>query len=123
YAHAAGRRSVAGGAPMDADTIFWIASMTKAVTSVAALQQVEQGRLTLDGDLSGLITEFRDLKVLDGFDADGRPRLRPARGAVTLRRLLAHTSGFGYAFTSPELARYGESLGRPLLDGASDRMP
>jgi CubicO group peptidase (beta-lactamase class C family) len=118
YTHAAGRRAVDADAPMDAETIVWLASMTKAIVSVAALQQVEQGRLSLDGDLSGLIPEFRDLKVLDGFDAEGAPRLRPARTAVTLRRLLSHTSGFGYAFTSPELNRYGETLGRPLLDGS-----
>jgi methyl acetate hydrolase len=118
YAHAAGRRAVDADAPMDADTIVWLASMTKAVVSVAALQQVEQGRLTLDGDLAGLVPEFRDLQVLDGFDAEGAPRLRPARGPVTLRQLLSHTSGFGYAFTSPDLGRYGETLGRPLLDGS-----
>jgi methyl acetate hydrolase len=118
YAHAAGRRAVDADAPMDADTIVWLASMTKAVVSVAALQQVEQGSLTLDNDLAGLIPEFRDLKVLEGFDSEGAPRLRPARTPVTLRRLLAHTSGFGYAFTSPDLSRYGETLGRPLLDGS-----
>ncbi|MFN9926309.1 MAG: serine hydrolase domain-containing protein, partial [Phenylobacterium sp.] len=65
YTHAAGRRAVDADAPMDAETIVWLASMTKAIVSVAALQQVEQGRLSLDGDLSGLIPEFRDLKVLD----------------------------------------------------------
>jgi CubicO group peptidase (beta-lactamase class C family) len=118
YAHAAGRRAVDADAPMDADTIVWLASMTKAVTSVAALQQVEQGRLSLDGDLSGLIPEFRDLKVLDGFGADGAPQFRPAQRAITLRQLLSHTSGFGYAFTSPELGRYGDTLDRPLLDGS-----
>lgn len=118
YNHAAGRRAVDADATMDADTLVWLASMTKAVTSVAALQQVEQGRLTLDGDLAALIPEFRDLKVLDGFETDGSPRLRPARNPVTLRHLLSHTSGFGYAFTSPELNRYGETLDRPLLDGS-----
>ncbi|HZZ66720.1 MAG TPA: serine hydrolase domain-containing protein, partial [Phenylobacterium sp.] len=87
FQHAAGLRAVDEAAPMDATTVFWIASMTKAIVSVAALQLVERGQLTLDGDLSGLIPDFKDLQVLT---PDG---LRPARGAVTLRQLLTHTSG------------------------------
>ena len=111
YAHAAGRRAIGGDAAMDAGTIFWIASMTKAVASVAALQLVEQGKLSLDGDLSELLPDLKDLQVLEGIDAAGAPKLRPARGAVTLRQLLTHTSGFGYGFTSAELAAYAQTPG------------
>ena len=100
YEHAAGARALGGAAPMDAATVFWIASMTKAVVSAAALQLVERGKLTLDGDLCGLVPDFRDLQVLT-------PRgLRPAKGAPTLRQLLTHTSGFAYGFTSAELAAW-----------------
>ena len=111
YQHAAGVRGRGGDAAMDAGTVFWIASMTKAVVSAAALQLVEQGKLSLDGDLSDLLPDLRNLQVLEGIGPDGAPRLRPARGAVTLRQLLTHTSGFGYGFTSPALAAYGQTPG------------
>ena len=111
YTHAAGARTAGGDAAMDTGTVFWIASMTKAVVSVAALQLVEQGRLSLDGDLSDLLPDLKGLEVLEGMGADGKPRLRPAQGVVTLRQLLTHTSGFGYGFTSPELAAYGQTPG------------
>ncbi len=113
YEHAAGVRTVGEPAVMDAATVFWIASMTKAVVSLAALQLVERGKLSLDGDLSDLLFDLKGLEVLDGVDAAGAPRLRPANGAVTLRRLLTHTSGFAYAFTSPELIAFAQATGAP----------
>jgi CubicO group peptidase (beta-lactamase class C family) len=100
YEHAAGVRAVGGVAAMDAQTVFWIASMTKAVVSIAALQLVERGKLTLDGDLTGLMPDFADLQVLT---PEG---LRLAKGVVTLRQLLTHTSGFAYGFTSAELTAW-----------------
>jgi methyl acetate hydrolase len=66
---------------------------------------VERGKLSLDGDLIGLIPEFKDLQVLT---PDG---LRPAKGAPTLRQLVTHTSGFAYGFTSPELAAWMQQTG------------
>jgi CubicO group peptidase (beta-lactamase class C family) len=119
YEHAAGVRAVGGAAAMDPQTVFWIASMTKAVVSVAALQLVERGKLTLDGDLTGLMPDFKDLQVLT---PDG---LRPAKGAPTLRQLLTHTSGFAYGFTSGELAAWFEASGFDANAGtrASWRQP
>jgi len=111
YRRAAGRRSLGEPAPMTPDTLFWIASMTKAIASVAALQLVERGRLSLDGDLADLLPDLAGLEVLEGFDAGQRPRLRPARTPVTLRRLLTHTSGFGYAWISPDLAAWLQATG------------
>ncbi|WP_309606902.1 serine hydrolase domain-containing protein [Phenylobacterium sp.] len=113
YARAAGVRSAGGGEAMTRDTLFWIASMTKAVVSVAALQLVERGRLSLDGDLSELLPDLAGLEVFDGFAPDGAPRLRPARGAVTLRLLLTHTSGFGYAFLHTDVAAWMTATGTP----------
>jgi CubicO group peptidase (beta-lactamase class C family) len=110
YEHAAGVRAAGQPAAMSRDTVFWIASMTKALTSVAALQLVEQGRLSLDGDLTALLPEFAALQVLEGIE-DGRAKLRPARSAPTLRQLLTHTAGFAYAFTDPRLAAYAASGG------------
>ncbi|MDP3746733.1 MAG: serine hydrolase domain-containing protein [Phenylobacterium sp.] len=113
YETAAGLRKVGDTAVMDPATVFWLASMTKAVASVAALREVEQGRLSLDGDLSGPLPEFAGLQVLEGFEADGAPRLRPARRPPTLRQLLTHTSGFGYGFLHGELTRWREAAGVP----------
>ncbi|MGI9331547.1 MAG: serine hydrolase domain-containing protein, partial [Gammaproteobacteria bacterium] len=96
YEGAFGMREIDGGAAMSADSVFWIASMTKALTTTAALQMVEQGKLELDADLGGLLPELASVQILDGFNANGSPRLRERASPVTLRRLLTHTSGFSY---------------------------
>ena len=119
YTRQAGVRQAGEPAAMTQDTIFWLASMTKAVVSVAALREVEAGRLSLDGDLSGFLPEFADLKVLEGFGEDGAPRLRPARRAPTLRDLLTHTSGFGYAFLSEDLTRWHAATGAADPNGGT----
>lgn len=119
YTRQAGVRQAGEPAAMTQDTIFWLASMTKAVVSIAALREVEAGRLSLDGDLSSLLPEFSDLKVLEGFGEDGAPRLRPARRAPTLRDLLTHTSGFGYGFLSPDLTRWHQATGAPDPNGGT----
>jgi CubicO group peptidase (beta-lactamase class C family) len=111
YQGAFGHRGVADPAPMSDDTLFWIASMTKALTSVGALQLVEHGALSLDQDAAAFIPAINEVPILEGFDPDGAPRLRAARRPVTVRHLLTHTSGFGYVFMSPELARYAERTG------------
>ena len=85
-----------GGAAMTIDTVFRIASMTKAITSVAAMQLVEQGKLQLDGPVPDIDPALAKPQVLDGFDRAGAPILRPARRPITLRHLLTHTAGFTY---------------------------
>lgn len=95
-----------GGPPLSQDDLFQIASMTKAIASVAAMQLVEQGRLTLDDDLGPLLPQLANPQVLQGFDSDGKPVTRPAAGPITLRHLLTHTSGFGYEFMSAELTQW-----------------
>jgi CubicO group peptidase (beta-lactamase class C family) len=119
YTRQAGVRQAGEPAAMTQDTIFWLASMTKAIVSVAALREVEAGRLSLNGDLAGLLPEFADLKVLEGFGEDGAPRLRPARRAPTLRDLLTHTSGFGYAFLSEDLTRWHATTGAADPNGGT----
>jgi len=118
YDGAFGRRSVDDAAPMTRDTVFWIASMTKAITGVAAMQMVEQGRLALDAPIGRVLPRLAEPKVLDGFDAAGKPRLRPAKRAITLRQLLTHTSGFCYNTWNADLARYMQATGlQPLGSG------
>ncbi len=94
------------GSAIAVDTIFRIASMTKAVTSVAAMQLVELGRLQLDEPVGEFMPELAAPQVLEGFDAAGMPRLRLARRPITLRQLLTHTSGFGYDWGNADLLRY-----------------
>ena len=106
YEGAFGQRDIAAGPAMTPGTIFRIASMTKAVTSVAAMQLVEQGKLALDEPIGGVLPELAAPYVLQGFDPAGKPRLRPARRPITLRHLLTHTAGFGYEMLNGELMRY-----------------
>src|SRR4051794_36217230 len=87
--------------PLATDAIFRIASMTKPVTSVAAMQFVEQGRLALDDPADKYLPELANLKVFDTFDeATGAYTVRPTARTLTVRHLLTHTSGLGYGFTS-----------------------
>jgi methyl acetate hydrolase len=115
YQGAFGSRGTADGSPMTLDTVFRIASMTKAVTGVAAMQCVERGKLALDQPAGEIMPELADPQVLDGFDTDGKPRLRPARRKITLRQLLTHTAGFVYHIWNPELNRYVEMTGVPTV--------
>ncbi len=113
YQGAFGKRSLAGTAPMTPDTVFWIASMTKAVTGVAAMQCVERGRLSLDQPAGEILPRLAEPQVLEGFDADGQPMLRPARRKITLRLLLTHTAGFVYDPCNAKLNRYAQATGLP----------
>ena len=108
-----GTRDLATGAPMTTDTVVWIASMTKAVTGACAMQLVEQGKLSLDGDIGKVLPELGRVQVLEGFDADGKPRLRSPKRGITLRHLLTHTSGFAYNIWNADIARYLEATGTP----------
>ena len=109
YAGAFGKRAAGGAVDMTTDTVFWIASMTKALTSVAAMQQVERGKLDLDEPIGQRIPELANPVVLEGFDDAGAPRLRPARRPITLRHLLSHTAGFTYEIWNADLARYARA--------------
>ena len=113
YARAFGMADATSGRPMAVDTPFQIASMTKAIVSAAAMQLVERGALSLDAPIGKVLPDLADNHVLTGFAADGTPELRPASRPITLRHLLTHTSGLGYAFVQPEILRYYQSTGMP----------
>ncbi len=113
YQGALGRRSIDKPDPMTLDTVFRIASMTKAVTGTAAMQLVEQGRIGLDQPMGDVLPVVREVKVLEGFDANGSPRLRAPKSPVTLRHLLTHTSGYGYDIFNADLSRYIQVAGLP----------
>lgn len=113
YQSASGVRDITTGVPMTPDAVFWLASMTKPITSVAAMQLVERGRLSLDAPIADVLPVLRARQVLDGFDAGGGPVLRPARTEVTLRQLLTHTSGYGYETWNADLVRAHAVMGLP----------
>jgi CubicO group peptidase (beta-lactamase class C family) len=110
YQGAFGSRDSASRTPITSRSIFRIASMTKPLTAVAAMQLVERGKWKLDDPVGKYLPELAQLQVLDGFAADGHPILRPAAGPVLLRHLLTHTSGFAYELWDPVMTRYSEYL-------------
>jgi methyl acetate hydrolase len=96
------------GTPVATASIFQIASMTKAITTVAALQLVEQRKVSLDEPVAKHLPKLEKLDVLEGFDAAGNPILRPARTPITLKHLLTHTSGLCYDTWDEKMFRYGQ---------------
>ena len=101
-----GTRRLPDGQAMTRDTVFRIASMVKLITSVAALQLVEQNKLSLDDPVPAIDPALSSPQVLDGFDAKGTPLLRPAKRPITLRHLLTHTAGFAYTLWDAKAVRY-----------------
>jgi methyl acetate hydrolase len=108
-----GKRSLATGAATTPDTVVRIASMTKAVTAACAMQQIERGNLSLDGDLATIVPQLGRVQVLEGFDGAGKPRLRAPKRAITLRHLLTHTAGYSYDMWNGDIVRYIEVTGMP----------
>lgn len=101
---------------MNTDTLFYIASMTKAITSVAAMQCVERGELKLDTPLSEVLPMLANAPVLAGYGKDGQPIVQAAKRPITLRHLLTHTSGLGYTTWNAKLFQYRQRCpcGAPL---------
>jgi len=106
YEGAFGPRAVGAATKMSSDTVFRIASMVKLLTSVAAMQLVERGKLKLDEPAEKTDPKLASVLVLDGFDNKGAPRMRPPRKPLMLRNLLTHTSGFTYPLWDAEVVRY-----------------
>jgi len=121
YQGAFGKRDSTKDVPMTLDSIFHIASMTKAVTAVAALQLIESGRVKLDEPAATYLPELAKVQVLEEFDpATKKAKLRPPKTPPTVRQLLTHTSGFGYDFFDARLHQYVEAGLAPAITGDSD---
>ncbi|HEX3180303.1 MAG TPA: serine hydrolase domain-containing protein [Beijerinckiaceae bacterium] len=121
YKGAFGKRDLGKPDAMTLDSVFWIASMTKAVTTAGAMQLVEAGKLQLDEPIGRLIPELASLRVLDGFDESGAPKLRPAKNQITLRQLMTHTSGFCYDMWNADMSRYYEAANLPRVISCEKR--
>lgn len=120
YEGAFGVRDLGEPARMTPDTVVWIASMTKALTGTAAMQLVEQGKLSLDTPASEVVPALGQVGVLEGFDAEGQPRTRAPKRAITLRHLLTHTAGFAYEFWNADVVRYQQVKGLPPIISCQD---
>ncbi|KAJ6133592.1 hypothetical protein N7471_008807 [Penicillium samsonianum] len=115
YNKAIGERTLLSGEkqPQRLDDVLYLASATKLVTTIAALQCVEDGLLSLDGDLSSIAPELAAKHVLTGFADDGSPQLDPPARPITLKMLLTHSSGTAYHFLNPIVAKWRTQFGNP----------
>src|SRR6204780_3200170 len=115
YQGAYGKRDLSKDDAMTVDSVFWIASMTKAITAAAGMQLVEQGKLSLDEPIGKVLPDLATPQVLDGFDAKGEPKLRPAKKPITLRHLMTHTAGFAYNMWNGDMVQYLDKTGLPAV--------
>ena len=113
YEGAFGERALGQGVAMTPDTVFWLASMTKPLVGAAAMQLVEQGKLTLDEPAAKILPELAEVKLLTGWDAAGKPLLRAPKTQITLRQLLTHTAGFTSDIWNADSARYLKTMNLP----------
>ena len=113
YEAAFGERALGQGVAMTPDTVFWLASMTKPIVGAAAMQLVEQGKLTLDEPAAKILPELAEVKLLTGWDAAGKPLLRAPKTQITLRQLLTHTAGFTSDIWNADSARYLKTMNLP----------
>jgi len=119
YEGAAGLRRLDRSSAMTTDTVFAIFSTTKAITGTAVLQLVEEGKLDLDAPAKTYAPDIGRLQVIEGFDANGEPKLRAPKRDVTTRMLLLHTAGFGYDFFNETYNRLAQEKGQPSVLTAS----
>ena len=116
-----GKRVLGEAAEMTPDTVVWIASMTKAITGAAAMQQVERGKIGLDAPAKDVIPYLGEVEVLEGFDSAGKPRTRKPRRDITLRHLLTHTAGFSYEIWNTDIISYQTAMGVPGITGCENK--
>lgn len=93
FSHASGTKGIDTKEPMDLDTVFWIASCTKMICGIAALQLCEQGKLALDDAdmVEKVCPELKSIKILTKVDDYGKPEYVDKKARITLRMLLTHT--------------------------------
>jgi len=119
YEGAAGKRRLGGEADMTTDSVSAIFSTTKAITGTVCLQLVESGKLDLDAPAKKYAPAIGELQVIEGFDANGNPRLRAPKSDVTTRQLLLHQGGFAYDFFNETYNRLARERGQPSVVTAS----
>ena len=123
---AAGKRDAAKNVPLTPDSIFRIASMTKPITSLAVMMLHEEGKIGFDDPVTKYLPEYERVRVMTSFnDADRTFESRPPARPITVRHLLTHTSGIGYAFADARLAKIDDGkkteVEMPLLHDPGER--
>jgi CubicO group peptidase (beta-lactamase class C family) len=98
--------------PLQFDTVMWVASCTKLMTSICALQLVERGKLTLDDPVYSHIPELKYFEIFESFDNEGKPVEIEHTKPINLRTLLTHTSGLTYNVLHPNLIAWPAYHGR-----------
>jgi CubicO group peptidase (beta-lactamase class C family) len=93
--------------------------MTKLLTTIAALQVVEQGLFKLDGDTSDILPDLAEQKILKGFNESDEPILDDRKTPITLHHLLTHTSGAAYDAAHPDLIKWQQQRGKATNSGAT----
>lgn len=123
YDKTLGERTLLSGEkrPHQVDDVLFLASATKLLATIAALQCVEDGLLSLTGDLSSITPELAAKQVITGFSEDGEtPLLEPQARPITLEMLLTHSSGVSYYFLNPLISRWREKFApRPRVTSAA----
>ena len=122
YESAIGWSDSARTEPYRKDHLFRMASMTKPLTSVAAMQLIEAGKLNLDDPVGNYIPSFKDTEVLTSFNsADTTWTSTPSKTVPTIRHLLTHTAGVPYGFMNPKI--YGAILAKNGIPDLSTHLP
>ena len=119
YEGSAGKRALGNDQAMTLDSVMAIFSTTKALTGTCIMQLVEEGKIRLDDAASKYVPEIAELQVLDGFDAAGQPRTRPAKREITVNDLMLHISGLCYEFFSDDDLKYRTAKGIPTVVSSS----
>ncbi|KAK8170883.1 beta-lactamase/transpeptidase-like protein [Phyllosticta citrichinensis] len=122
YENVFGKRSVREGEDqslLKKDAIMWIASCTKLLGTIAALQCVERGQLSLDAPVYDVLPEFKDVDIYTGLDDDGKPQYKKHTTPMTLRHLLTHSSGICYDMMHPLLQAWRASRGEEPSPGGT----
>ena len=108
WSHSAGHRDAQKTSVAANDNIIQIASMTKLITTIGALQLVEQGVLDLDTPITAYVPQLSELQLLKGFDEQNNPILENADRAPTVRELMTHTGGYVYEFWNANAKKASE---------------
>jgi methyl acetate hydrolase len=115
YEGAAGKRELGKDQPMTTDSVFAIFSTTKAVTGVCVMQLVEEGKIKLEDPAKKYVPEISELQVLEGFDAEGKPKTRAPKRDITVNDLMLHTSGLCYECFSADDLKYRTAKNIPTI--------
>lgn len=122
FTYASGYTGASAQDKLTTDSIFWIASCTKLLASIACLQLVERGQADLDSTelIEKYLPELKNLPIATS-EEDGSIKLSPKKNKITLRHLLSHTSGLGYSFFSEVLQKYSDFFKIDEFDASTER--